>query len=56
MASVNANGIEIYYQTNGNGPPLTLIMGLGCSARQWQWMLPVLSTAFQVIAFDNRGV
>ena len=56
MATVNANGIEIYYQTNGNGPPLTLIMGLGCSARQWQWMLPVLSTAFQVIAFDNRGV
>lgn len=56
MATVNANGIEIYHQITGEGPPLTLIMGLGCSARQWQWMLPVLSTAFQVITFDNRGV
>ena len=56
MATVNANGIEIYHQITGEGPPLTLIIGLGCSARQWQWMLPVLSTAFQVITFDNRGV
>ena len=56
MSTVNANGIEIYYQITGNGPPLTLIMGLGCSARQWEWMLPVLSGSFQVITFDNRGV
>ena len=56
MATVYSNGIEIYYQITGNGPPLTLIMGLGCSARQWQWMLPVLSSSFQVITFDNRGV
>lgn len=55
MATVCANGIDIFYHITGNGPPLTLIMGLGCSARQWQWMLPMLSTAFQVIAFDNRG-
>jgi len=56
MSTVQVNGIEIYYETSGNGPPLTLIMGLGCSARQWQWMLPVFSGSFQVITFDNRGV
>jgi pimeloyl-ACP methyl ester carboxylesterase len=55
MATVWANGIDIFYHITGNGPPLTLIMGMGCSARQWRWMLPMLSTAFQVITFDNRG-
>ena len=56
MATVIANGIEIYYEITGRGQPLTLIMGLGCSARQWQWMVPVFAKSFQVITFDNRGV
>jgi len=56
MAIVFANGIEIYYESTGKGQPLTLIMGLGCSARQWQWMIPVFAESFQVITFDNRGV
>ena len=56
MPTINANGIEIYYEVTGSGPPLTLIMGLGCSARQWQWMVPVFAKSFQVITFDNRGV
>lgn len=56
MPIANANGIEIYYEITGSGPPLTLIMGLGCSARQWQWMLPALAESFKVITFDNRGV
>jgi pimeloyl-ACP methyl ester carboxylesterase len=56
MPAVHANGIDIYYEICGSGPPLTLIMGLGCSARQWQWMTPVLAKSFKVITFDNRGV
>ena len=56
MPTVKANGIEIYYEISGSGPPLTLIMGLGCSLRQWQWMVPVFAESFRVIAFDNRGV
>jgi pimeloyl-ACP methyl ester carboxylesterase len=56
MALIKANGIEIYHEISGSGPPLVLIMGLGCSARQWQWMVPVFAESFQVIAFDNRGV
>lgn len=55
MSTIIANGIEIYYEISGHGQPLTLIMGLCCSARQWQWMLPLLAESFQVIAFDNRG-
>jgi len=55
MATVTANGIELYYDITGSGPPLTVIMGLGCSARQWQWMVPLLAGSFRVIVFDNRG-
>jgi len=56
MATVKANGIEIFYEMAGHGPPLTMIMGLGCSSRQWQWMVPRLAESFRVITFDNRGV
>jgi pimeloyl-ACP methyl ester carboxylesterase len=33
-----------------------MIMGLGCSSRQWKWMVPLLAKSFKVITFDNRGV
>jgi pimeloyl-ACP methyl ester carboxylesterase len=56
MATVKANGITIYYEVTGDGPPLTMIMGLGCSSRQWKWMVPLLAESFKVITFDNRGV
>lgn len=56
MSKIKINGIEVYYEIAGNGPNLTLIMGLGCSARQWQWMVPVFADSFRVIVFDNRGV
>jgi len=56
MATVKANDIEMYYEITGNGPPLTMIMGLGCSSRQWKWMVPILAESFRVITFDNRGV
>jgi len=56
MSTVKANGIEIYYEVTGSGPPLTLIMGLGCSTRQWEWIVPVLADSFRIITYDNRGV
>jgi len=55
MPTVHANGIDMYYEICGSGPPLTLIMGLSCSERQWQWMAPVLAKSFKVVTFDNRG-
>ena len=55
MPTVHANGLDLYYEISGCGPPLCLIMGMGCSARQWQWMVPVFAESFTVITFDNRG-
>jgi len=56
MPKVPVNELPLYYEMSGSGPPLTLIMGLGCSARQWQWLMPLLTPSFQVTVFDNRDV
>lgn len=55
MATLHANGIEIYYELHGAGEPLLLIMGLGANATAWWMQIPEFSRHYQVIAFDNRG-
>jgi pimeloyl-ACP methyl ester carboxylesterase len=55
MATARVNGINIYYETQGKGEPLLLIMGLGANTTGWASQIPVLSREYQVIAFDNRG-
>jgi pimeloyl-ACP methyl ester carboxylesterase len=56
MPKVTANGIEIYYETHGDGQPLVLISGIGYTNWQWNRMVPYLADRFRVITFDNRGV
>jgi pimeloyl-ACP methyl ester carboxylesterase len=55
---VNANGIEIAYETIGDpaDPPLLLIMGLGTQLIHWETEFCELLAArgFRVIRFDNR--
>jgi pimeloyl-ACP methyl ester carboxylesterase len=55
MPTVRANGIQIYYEIHGQGPPLLLIMGLGANATAWWKQVPAFSGRYTVIAFDNRG-
>lgn len=56
MPYTRVNGIRIYYELHGSGPPLLLIEGLGCALWCWQPLLPVLARHYTVIAYDNRGV
>ncbi len=56
MPKVTANGIEIYYESHGEGQPLVLISGIGYTNWQWHRMVPYLADRFRVITFDNRGV
>ncbi len=55
MPKATTNGIELYYETHGEGQPLVLISGIGYSLWQWHRMIPFLEKHFRVIAFDNRG-
>src|SRR5574338_652846 len=55
MPIINANGIDIYYETRGEGKPLVLISGLGYGMWFWNKVISDLAEQFQVIAYDNRG-
>lgn len=55
MSALRANGIDIYYETAGDGPPLALITGLGFASWSWYRQIPPLSRQFTTIAIDNRG-
>lgn len=56
MPYADNDGTTIYWEREGDGPPLLLIMGLGYSMAMWHRLRPLLIERFEVIAFDNRGV
>ena len=49
------NGIKLYYETYGSGPPLLLLHGNGGSIKEVAYQIPALAQHFQVIAVDTRG-
>lgn len=56
MPKINANGIEIYYETKGSGTPLLLINGWGGNLDSWSLeMVNKLAEHHRVIMMDNRG-
>jgi pimeloyl-ACP methyl ester carboxylesterase len=56
MPFVENQGAKIYWDEQGEGPPLLLIMGLGYSSALWFRTRPVLSQLYRTVVFDNRGV
>ena len=55
MPFANINGIELYYETHGEGPALVLAHGGGGSHLSWWQQVPAFSDAYQVLVFDHRG-
>lgn len=55
MATATVNGVELFYEVEGSGPPLLLISGLGQNASAWATVKPLLTARFTCITFDNRG-
>lgn len=52
----NVNGLKMYYEVHGSGPPLVLIHGgIGTSGMNWSPSIPIFSKQFRVIALDSRG-
>jgi len=58
MPHARANGIEIEYESIGEGEPLLLIMGLGAQLVMWpdEFCRTLAERGFRVIRFDNRDV
>ena len=54
--SISVNGIEMYYEDIGQGPPLLLLHGgTGNASINWEAYYPAFSKEFRVIAPDIRG-
>jgi len=56
MPFVENQVARIYWDEQGHGTPVLLIMGLGYPSYMWHRTRPALATNYQTIAFDNRGV
>jgi 3-oxoadipate enol-lactonase len=52
---VKANGIEIHYEIEGNGPWVTMSHSLACNLHMWDPQMPALTKNFKVLRFDTRG-
>lgn len=56
MPYAENSGVKLYWEEQGSGDPLLLIMGLGYTHDMWHRTLPVVSEHYRTISFDNRGV
>jgi pimeloyl-ACP methyl ester carboxylesterase len=56
MPFIQNQGARIYWDEQGQGAPILLIMGLGWPSYLWHRTRPVLASRFRTIALDNRGV
>ncbi|NQV12765.1 MAG: alpha/beta hydrolase [Parcubacteria group bacterium] len=57
IKQVEVNGIEMSYQTFGQGEPLVMIMGFSGTMDLWPpAVINKLAQDYQVIIFDNRGM
>jgi 3-oxoadipate enol-lactonase len=56
MPFTENDSVKIYWDAQGEGAPILLIMGLGWPSASWYRTRPILNEHYRTIAFDNRGV
>jgi len=55
MPFAKVNGVRMYYEVAGAGPPLVLVHGFGCGIRSWDPQVPALAAHHRVVTYDVRG-
>lgn len=55
MPCVDVNGVSLYYEVTGHGPPLVLAHGFACGLRMWDPQVNVLARSWRVVTYDVRG-
>jgi 3-oxoadipate enol-lactonase len=55
VPTAEVNGIAMYYEVHGEGPPLVLILGLAGDISEHGALVDDLAEHYRVLAFDNRG-
>jgi pimeloyl-ACP methyl ester carboxylesterase len=56
MPYADNSGVKFYWEEEGVGDPVLLIMGLGYTHDMWYRTVPVVARHYRTISFDNRGV
>jgi 3-oxoadipate enol-lactonase len=56
LSFVENRGARIYWDEQGSGEPLLLIMGLSYPSYMWHRTRPLFAKSYRTIAFDNRGI
>ena len=55
MPFTENRGVKIYWEEEGKGAPVLLIMGLGWPSYMWYRTKPLVAKQYRTITFDNRG-
>jgi 3-oxoadipate enol-lactonase len=56
MGLVENQGARIYWDEQGAGEPILLLMGLAFTSDMWYRVRPALASQYRTLALDNRGV
>jgi pimeloyl-ACP methyl ester carboxylesterase len=56
MAFVENQRARIYWEEQGRGEPILLVMGLACPSQMWYRTQPLLASRYRTLVFDNRGI
>ncbi len=55
MATLNRNGVNLYYEVEGEGPAILLTHGFGASSSMWRGQMDAFRDRYRIIAWDMRG-
>src|SRR5438477_9021311 len=55
MPKINRDGVQIYYEVHGSGPPLILTHGYSSTSEMWQGQVEALAKQHKLVLWDMRG-
>lgn len=55
MPTEKLNGLDLYYEIDGDGPPLVVVHGGWTDHTVWEMVARQLESSFRVIRYDRRG-
>jgi pimeloyl-ACP methyl ester carboxylesterase len=55
MPKINRDGVDIYYEIHGSGPPLLLTHGYSSTSEMWHGQIEALSRHHKLVLWDMRG-
>jgi pimeloyl-ACP methyl ester carboxylesterase len=55
MPKLDRDGVKLYYEVHGNGPPLLLTHGYSSNSAMWKGQIEALSKHHTLILWDMRG-